>query len=215
MSDSYFLKKDKESQKSPVGLMNSKQNIVTTEDTVNELLPEPQVMSKSLQRFVGGMFENFVSEGSVCNNETGSEKPITVLRGTGAAQSLLLKGVLSLTDETDLHKSILVESVSDTGFQSLPLHSVAQFQNNLCQEMRLWVLLIPIDGVEMLLGMTWPVDRLKYVQCCVRNLLFIMRHKFIHSQVHTQLDCVCMLSGGHVLRKSPSCDLVTLQGKPV
>ena len=28
-------------------------------------------------------------------------------------------------------------------------------------------------------------------------------------RVHTQLDCVCVLSEGYVLRKSPSCDLVT------
>ncbi len=81
-------------------------------------------MSTSLENFVGGMFENFVSGDSVCNNETGSEKPITVLRDTGAAQRLLLKGMLSLTDETDWHKNVLVESVGDTGYQSLPLHRV-------------------------------------------------------------------------------------------
>ncbi len=133
-------------------LVNSKQSNVTTEDSVSVLLPEPQVMSKSLQRFVGSMLENFVSEGSVCNNETGSEEPITVFRDTGAAQSLLLKGVLSLTEETDLHKSVLVESVDDTGYQSLPLHRVLLKSKYVSGAVTVaFVDKIPIDGVDMLL----------------------------------------------------------------
>ncbi len=45
MSDCYYLKKEKVSQKTPVGLVNSKQSNVTTADTENLLLPEPQVKS--------------------------------------------------------------------------------------------------------------------------------------------------------------------------
>ncbi len=63
------------------------------------LLPETGVTSKSLQRFVGGMFENFVSEGSVWERRQEVKKTITVLRCTGDAQSLLLNGVLPVTDE--------------------------------------------------------------------------------------------------------------------
>ncbi len=43
----------------------------------------------------------------MCENEIGSENKY-VLRDTGAAQSLLLKSVLPLTDETDMQKSVLV-----------------------------------------------------------------------------------------------------------
>ncbi len=48
-------------------------------------------------------------------NETGRNKPITILRDMGAAQTVLLKCMSSLTDDTDLHQSVLVECISDTG----------------------------------------------------------------------------------------------------
>ena len=47
MSACWFLKKDKESQTTHVGFVNSKHRNVTNEDTV--LLPEWPVMSKSMQ----------------------------------------------------------------------------------------------------------------------------------------------------------------------
>ncbi len=67
------------------------------------------------------MFGSFVSEGSVSPvGVTKTEKPVVVLRDTGAAQTVLLNGVLPLTDDTDLHKSVLVECTGDTGYQPLP-----------------------------------------------------------------------------------------------
>ncbi len=35
-----------------------------------------------------------------------------------------------------------------------------------------------------------------------------IRLEWSQTGVHTQRDCVCVLSGGYVLRESPSCDLV-------
>ncbi len=60
--------------KIPVRFVNFKQSNVTNEYTV--LLPEVPLLLKSLQ---GGMFEIFVSEGSVHENATGSEETTTVL----------------------------------------------------------------------------------------------------------------------------------------
>ncbi len=68
---------------------------------------------------------SFVSEGSVSPVEvTESEKPVVVLRDTGAAQTVMLNSVLPLSVDTDIHKSVSVECIGDTDYQSLPLHKV-------------------------------------------------------------------------------------------
>ncbi len=85
----WFLKKEKESQtqKTPVGLINSKKSELAIDQPV--LLPvESHVVPKPLERFQGGVFESFVSEGRVSPvGVTESEKLVVVLRDTGAAQT--------------------------------------------------------------------------------------------------------------------------------
>ncbi len=68
MSDCWFLKKEKESQtqKTPVGLINSYTS--KSEMTIKKpvLLPvETHVVPKPLERFQGGVSQSFVSEGSL------------------------------------------------------------------------------------------------------------------------------------------------------
>ncbi len=71
---------------------------------------ETHVVPKPLERFQGDVFESFVSEGSMSPVVvTESEKPVIELRDMGAAQTVILKNVLSLSVDTDLHKSVLVE----------------------------------------------------------------------------------------------------------
>ncbi len=76
------------------------------------------------------MFGNFVSEGSVSPvGVTETEKPVAVLRDTGAAQIVMLNSVLTLSVDTHLHKSVFVECIGDTEYQSLPLHEVCLKSN--------------------------------------------------------------------------------------
>ncbi len=85
--------------------------------------------------------------------ETGSENSITVLRCTCDAQSLPLKGVLPVTDETDLHKNVLVEGAGDTGCQSLPLHRVCLKSKYVSGDVTVSIVHKRlIDGIDMLLG---------------------------------------------------------------
>ncbi len=106
-------KKEKESQtqKTPVGLINSKKSEMVVEKPV--LLPvNTHVVHKPLERFQGGVFESFVSEGSVSPvGVTESEKQVVVPSDTGAAQTVMLNSVLPLSVDTDLHKSVLVECI--------------------------------------------------------------------------------------------------------
>ncbi len=55
---------------------------------------------------------------------TETEKIVIVLRDRSEAQTGGLKDVLPLSDDTDMLKSMLVECIGDTGYQSLPLHRV-------------------------------------------------------------------------------------------
>ncbi len=111
-------------QKTPVGLINSKKSEMAIEKP--ELLPvKTHVVTNPLERFQGGVFESFVSEGSVSPvGMIETEKPVVLLRDTGTAQTVMLNSVLPLSVDTDLHKSVLVECIGDTEYQSLPLHRV-------------------------------------------------------------------------------------------
>ena len=87
----------------------------------------------------------------MCEIEAGGIKAITLLQlGTDGAQSLLLKGVLATTDETDLHKSVIVQCIGDTGYQSLPLHRVCRKSRYVSGDVTVdFIDKIPIDGVDM------------------------------------------------------------------
>ncbi len=98
-----MLKTDKESQtqKNPVGLINPKKSEMAIEKPV--LLPvEIHVVPKPLETFQSGVFESFVSQGSVSPiGVTETEKPVVVLRDTGAEQTVMLNSVLLLSEDTD------------------------------------------------------------------------------------------------------------------
>lgn len=87
------------------------------------LLPnETQLVPKPLQRCQGGVFECFISVGSLSQvGVTETENTVIVLRDIGVAQAVRLKNVLPLSDGTDIHKSVLAGCIRDTGYQSVPL----------------------------------------------------------------------------------------------
>ncbi len=58
-----------------------------------------------------------------------------------------------MTDETYLHKSILVECNGDTDYQSLPLHRVYLKSKYVSGDATMGIVdKIPVDGGDMLLG---------------------------------------------------------------
>ncbi len=144
-----------QTQKNPVGLINSKKSEIAVEKPV--LLPvETHVVPKPLDRFQGGVFESFVSGGSVSPvGVIKSEKPVVVLRDTGAGQTLMLNSVLPLSEDTGLHKSVLVECIGDTEYQSLPLHKVCLKSKYVTGDVTVGIVdKIPVEGVTCYLGMT-------------------------------------------------------------
>ena len=49
-------------------------------------------------------FKPFISEGFVCMSQNATPLPVKILRDTGASQTLLLEGVLILSDETSFYR---------------------------------------------------------------------------------------------------------------
>ena len=97
-------------------------------------------------------FDPFVSESSVSlAGEPDSQSSIRVLRDTGAAQSLILKGVLPFSDRSYLGMSVLIRGVG--GVQSIPLHTVVLKSDIVSGSVVVGVCdTLPVDGVSMLLG---------------------------------------------------------------
>jgi len=68
-------------------------------------------------------FKPFISQGSVSVDENGTEKPIQILHDTGASQSLLAEGVLSLSENSATGETVLIHGV-ELGFSCVPLHRI-------------------------------------------------------------------------------------------
>ena len=70
------------------------------------------------------IFKPFISQGYISIDENSTERvPITILRDTGASQSLLAEGVLLLSELSATGESVLIHGV-ELGFTCVPLHGV-------------------------------------------------------------------------------------------
>ena len=69
------------------------------------------------------VYKGFVYQGTVAPSEGEPEVPVNVLRDTGAAQSLLLAGLMSWTDKTSLKASVLLKGLGGE-YGAVPLHRV-------------------------------------------------------------------------------------------
>ena len=64
-----------------------------------------------------------MSEGFVHSHDSSTQVPIKILRDTGATQSLLLEGVLSLSVSTSTDESVFAEGI-EGDCVIIPLHKV-------------------------------------------------------------------------------------------
>ena len=95
----------------------------------------------------------FISRGSVSLVDTPSEKPVTILRDTGASQSLILDSVLHFCSQSDTGMTVLLQGV-ELGIFNVPLHKV-------CLSFSEWSSCFrsetfsPSSGVDLILGNDW------------------------------------------------------------
>ena len=65
----------------------------------------------------------------------------------------MLTSVLPLSVDIDIHRSVLVECIEDTEYQSLPLHKVCLNSKYVTGDVTVGIVdKIPVEGVHMVLG---------------------------------------------------------------
>ncbi|KAJ8031607.1 hypothetical protein HOLleu_24852 [Holothuria leucospilota] len=108
------LAKLKETETAP----NALANVENSPEVVVTLRPNSNYQIKK-------EYLPFVSEGFISLDGNSAHPPvkIKILRDTGATQSLLLDGVLPLSDSTSTGANVLIQGV-ECGFISVPLHKI-------------------------------------------------------------------------------------------
>ena len=97
-------------------------------------------------------FIPFILQGYVSLSENGEKVPVEILRDTGAAQSILVEGILPLEEDTATGNNVQIQGV-ELGVVSVPLHTI--FINSDIVTGRVTVGIRPtlsIKGISLILG---------------------------------------------------------------
>ena len=94
----------------------------------------------------------FISEGYVSTSKGGNAVPIRILRDTGAAQSLLVEGILPLSEATATGTHVLIQGV-ELGIVSVPMHTIYLNSDLVSREVVVGLRpTLPMEGVSLILG---------------------------------------------------------------
>ena len=98
-------------------------------------------------------YSPFISEGFVSlTSDDASLQPVKILRDTGASQSLLLQGILPLSEKTSSGTSALLQGV-ELGFINVPLHCVYLKSDLVTGPVTIGIRPeLPVEGVSLILG---------------------------------------------------------------
>ena len=102
---------------------------------------------------VSDMYKGFVSQGEVSDVMDGCQKnPVTILRDTGASQSLMLSSVSPESTDGEVGAKALIQGI-DGGYVPVPLRRVVLKSGLVSGVVTVGVVpSLPIDGVDFLLG---------------------------------------------------------------
>ncbi|KAJ8040186.1 hypothetical protein HOLleu_14412 [Holothuria leucospilota] len=143
MANCFTLAKLKETETASTALANvenSSEVVVTLRPNSNDQVKEEYLP--------------FASEGFISLDGNSAHPPvkIKILRDTGATQSLLLDGVLPLSDSTSTGANVLIKGV-ECGFISVPLHKINLKSDLVSGSVIVGVRpTLPVKGVSLLLG---------------------------------------------------------------
>jgi len=114
-------------------------------------------------------YQSFISTGYLSVEDNSPPIPITILRDTGASQSLLAEGVAPLSKETAIGDNVLISDV-ELGFASVPLHKVFLKSDLISGHVIVGVRPdLSAKGVSLLLGNDLASDKVM-VNPCVSSL---------------------------------------------
>ena len=112
-------KREKQEGLKPTGLTSLKltpQSYFKDQNPVQAKEPETDSVME--------IYEPFLSDGFVSlNSDFAQSTPITILRDTGASQSLILADTLPFSEKTSSGTSVLIQAV-ECGFVNVPLHNI-------------------------------------------------------------------------------------------
>ena len=150
VSDCPVLKRKREKQEGPkpTGLTSLKltpQSCVKDQTPVQAKVPETDSVME--------IYEPFLSDGFVSlNSDFAQSTPITILRDTGASQSLILADTLPFSEKTSSGTSVLIQGV-ECGFVNVPLHNIYLSSDLVNDPVAVGIRqTLPFKGVHLLLG---------------------------------------------------------------
>ena len=150
VSDCPVLKRKREKQEGlkPTGLTSLKltpQSCVKDQTHVQAKVPETDSVME--------IYEPFLSDGFVSlNSDFAQSTPITILRDTGASQSLILADTLPFSGKTSSGTSVLIQGV-ECGFVNVPLHNIYLSSDLVKGPVAVGIRqTLPFKGVHLLLG---------------------------------------------------------------
>ena len=150
VSDCPVLKRKREKQEGlkPTGLTSLKltpQSYFKDQNPVQAKEPETDSVME--------IYEPFLSDGFVSlNSDFAQSTPITILRDTGASQSLILADTLPFSEKTSSGTSVLIQGV-ECGFVNVPLHNIYLSSDLVKGPVAVGVRqTLPFKGVHLLLG---------------------------------------------------------------
>ena len=152
VSDCPVLKRKREKQEGfkPTGLTSLKltpQSCIKDQIHVQVKVPETDSVME--------IYEPFLSDGFVSlNSDFAQSTPITILRDTGASQSLILADTLPLnfSEKTSSGTSVLIQDV-ECGFVNVPLHNIYLSSDLVKGPVAVGIRqTLPFKGVHLLLG---------------------------------------------------------------
>ena len=150
VSDCPVLKRKREKQEGliPTGLTSLKstpQSYFKDQNPVQAKEPETDSVME--------IYEPFLSDGFVSlNSDFAQSTPITILRDTGASQSLILADTLPFSEKTSSGTSVLIQGV-ECGFVNVPLHNIYLSSDLVKGPVAVGIRqTLPFKGVHLLLG---------------------------------------------------------------
>ena len=150
VSDCPVLKRKREKQEGlkPTGLTSLKltpQSYFKDQNPVQAKEPETDSVME--------IYEPFLSDGFVSlNSDFAQSTPITILRDTGASQSLIFADTLPFSEKTSSGTSVLIQGV-ECGFVNVPLHNIYLASDLVKGPAAVGIRqTLPFKGVHLLLG---------------------------------------------------------------
>ena len=99
-------------------------------------------------------YRPFVSEGlvSLCSGAISNSIPVKILRDTRATQSLLLEGILPLSEISSTGDNVIIQGV-ELGYMTVPLHKINLKSDLVSGDVVVGVRQkLPVEGIALLLG---------------------------------------------------------------